>query len=502
MVSDPPKVLISYSHDSPEHRDRVLVLSKRLRKDGIDCTIDQYIVVPPEGWPRCMEKQIRDSDFVLMVCTETYYRRVLGEEDPGRGRGVRWEGHSVYEAIYQADTRNTKFIPVLFEGGGLQWIPPVLQSTSYYDLSSEDAYEDLYRHMTNQPRADKSELGKLYSLPVKERRSEGASGRLVNVPNLPPHFLPRPGDFQALKDALLAGPTKPVALTGTGTFGLQGMGGIGKTVLASALAHEPEVREAFSDGIYWLTIGQKPNLLDLQNQLLRQLTGSKETFTTEEEAKDALREALEGRLALLVVDDAWTIDHADAFSVTAPPARLLITTRNNEVLVGLGAEEHRLDVLLPDDALKMLTGWVGQKSADTLPPEAAEVAKECGYLPLALAMIGAMIRLRPTAWKDALGRLQRADLEAVKRNFPGYPYPDLLRANEVSVEGLESADSERYLDLAVFPEDQPIPEEALRVLWNLDEADTHDCMTRLVARSLATWTTGESALILTTFSAI
>ena len=92
--------------------------------------------------------------------------------------------------------------------------------------------------------------------------------------------------------------------------------------------------------------------------------------------------------------------------------------------------------------------------------------------------------------------MQRADLEAVKRTFPDYPYPDLLRAIEVSVEGLESADRERYLDLAVFPEDQPIPEEALRVLWNLDEADTRDCMTRLVARSLATWATDGASLIL------
>jgi hypothetical protein len=50
--------------------------------------------------------------------------------------------------------------------------------------------------------------------------------------------------------------------------------------------------------------------------------------------------------------------------------------------------------------------------------------------------------------------------------------------------------------MAVFPEDQWIPEEALRVLWNLDDVDTRDCMTRLAARSLATWTTGESALIL------
>jgi hypothetical protein len=46
-----------------------------------------------------------------------------------------------------------------------------------------------------------------------------------------------------------------------------------------------------------------------------------------------------------------------------------------------------------------------------------------------------------------------------------------------------------YLDMAVFPEDQPLPESALSVLWKLDDIDTRDCMTRLVARSLATWAT-------------
>jgi hypothetical protein len=73
----PPKVFISYSHDSLAHADRVRELSDRLRADGIDCTIDQYEVLPPGGWPRWMDKQIRDADFVLMVCTETYYRRVI-----------------------------------------------------------------------------------------------------------------------------------------------------------------------------------------------------------------------------------------------------------------------------------------------------------------------------------------------------------------------------------------------------------------------------------------
>ena len=49
MASEPPKVLISYSHDSPEHEQRVLELANRLRSDGVDCTIDQYVVVPEQG---------------------------------------------------------------------------------------------------------------------------------------------------------------------------------------------------------------------------------------------------------------------------------------------------------------------------------------------------------------------------------------------------------------------------------------------------------------------
>jgi TIR domain len=141
MAAAAPKVLISYSHDSSDHEKRVLELANRLRAGGIDCTIDQYVVVPAEGWPRWMDKQIRDSDFVVMVCTDTYYERVMGEEQPGKGLGVRWEGHLIYQAIYNAESMNTKFIPVLFESGKYAHIPAPVQSTAFYFAQTEDGYE-------------------------------------------------------------------------------------------------------------------------------------------------------------------------------------------------------------------------------------------------------------------------------------------------------------------------------------------------------------------------
>jgi len=296
-----------------------------------------------------------------------------------------------------------------------------------------------------------------------------------------------------------------VGITGqSSAVGVQGMGGIGKTVLAAALAHDSEVRQAFCDGIYWLPVGQKPNLLDLQNQLLSQLTGSKHASTTERETKDALRKAFEGRRVMVMLDDVWTFDDADAFSVNSSLGRLLLTTRNQEVLVGIGAAEHRVDVLSPSDALKMLAQWVGEKGWDKLPKEAPEVAKECGYLPLALAMIGATIRRSRqspgVAWQDALDCLRAADLEEIKRSFPGYPYQDLLRAIEVSVEALDESDRERYLDLAVFPEDQPIPETTLRAYWKLDARRARKCMDAFAERSLATIATESSAGVTSTLN--
>ncbi len=172
QITHSPKVFISYSWDSPEHMDSVLALADRLRSDGIDCSLDQYEVSPPESWSLWMERQIQEADFVLMICTETYKRRVEGEESPGKGQGVRWEGHLSYQDLYNAGTLNTKIIPVLLESGKLEHIPKLLRSTTYYLAHTEEGYEALYRRLTNQPRTRKPELGKLKELPPRDHKQD------------------------------------------------------------------------------------------------------------------------------------------------------------------------------------------------------------------------------------------------------------------------------------------------------------------------------------------
>ena len=166
----PPKVFISYSHDSQKHKDRVLSLADRLRSDGIDCNIDQYEESPAQGLPRWMLNQLEWADFVLVICTEQYNRRFLGQEETGKGKGANWEGFVISQELYDAQVNSTKFIPVIFSSKDSEHIPILIRGFSRYKLDSEAGYENLYRRLTNQHDTPQPELGKLRELPPRDRK--------------------------------------------------------------------------------------------------------------------------------------------------------------------------------------------------------------------------------------------------------------------------------------------------------------------------------------------
>ncbi|WP_417320230.1 toll/interleukin-1 receptor domain-containing protein [Emcibacter sp.] len=166
------EVFISYSYDSPEHIEAVLQLSNKLRSEGINCTIDQYEESPDEGWPRWMDKQIRNAQYVLIICTETYYQRIIGDEEEEVGLGARWEGNLIFQHLYDAGTINKKFIPVILDEKDQQYIPDPLKGFTKYDLSRKSGYDNLYRRLTGQPKIKKPKLGKRKPLPSKPVKTD------------------------------------------------------------------------------------------------------------------------------------------------------------------------------------------------------------------------------------------------------------------------------------------------------------------------------------------
>jgi ankyrin repeat protein len=96
------------------------------------------------------------------------------------------------------------------------------------------------------------------------------------------------------------------------------------------------------------------------------------------------------------------------------------------------------------------------------------VADQLEYLPVALAMVGALVaaaRDPETAWADVLSALAAADLEDVSHPVDSYPIPGLPAIFDMSLAGLTSEHQQRLFDLAILPRRASVSLDQLYRLW-------------------------------------
>ncbi|HCN30436.1 MAG TPA: hypothetical protein DIT64_17185 [Verrucomicrobiales bacterium] len=323
-------------------------------------------------------------------------------------------------------------------------------------------------------------------------------GQMIGVPSLPANYLSRTELLTDLRAAVRAGLDSTAPLGGTSQHqrlsgiigrqrigGMAGMGGIGKSVLACLLAHDRKIREAFPDGIVWVTLGTSPQIEELQRRVHRDLGGAG-AFKTAHEGKTQIKQLLANMSVLLILDDAWRKADVEAFDVLGPTCRALITTRDAQLITSLGGTPHLIDLLNDDEALHLLATTIGKETAQ-LPPDASQLTKECGRLPLALALAGGMIA-SGMPWAKLLTAFKRHRLEFFVDDQRDNQHHDLLRMIEVSVQALTSGEQSRLVELGVFPGDQTVPETPIAMLWQhtggLDDFDTSTLLTKLKQRSL------------------
>jgi DNA-binding SARP family transcriptional activator len=266
----------------------------------------------------------------------------------------------------------------------------------------------------------------------------------VPVPRqLPPDvagFTGREPELVQLDRALAAaGQDGPVVIGA-----IQGTAGIGKSALAVHAAHRLAGR--FPDGkldvdLHGATAGLEPLApLEVLGRFLRALGVAAAAVPADlEEASAAFRSRVAGRRLLVVLDNAVDAAQVRPLLPAAAGCGVLVTSR--QLLASLdGATHLHLDTLPAGDATALLGRLAGEQRVAAEPQAAAEVARCCGYLPLALRIVGARLAARP-GWPlaalaerlaDAQRRLDELEVaEAGVRASYDVSYQQLQASSEV-----------------------------------------------------------------------
>lgn len=160
------------------------------------------------------------------------------------------------------------------------------------------------------------------------------------------------------------------------SLGIHGMGGIGKTVIANMIANDPDVQKMFPDGILWIAFGQQPNVVELLNTITKAFKLSVPEIIDSHKGKTTLQKELEGKKFLLILDDVWKHDHLRPFHNLSNNSKILVTSRNTEIVRRIGGIEYRLDILSEEDAFTLISRWI--EITDDNKPFALKINKECG----------------------------------------------------------------------------------------------------------------------------
>lgn len=163
-----PVVFISYSHQTAEYNKRVLDFTNRLRSNGIDANIDQFVDSPGEGWQRWMDNQIRTADFVIVMSSKAYFDRSNGD---ATGDGTVWESGLIMTELSETALYNQKYMAAFFDMGEKEFILSSLKPYTYYNVSNDDEYKKLVNRLLSIPNNIKVPLGKPEPLEEKEAKT-------------------------------------------------------------------------------------------------------------------------------------------------------------------------------------------------------------------------------------------------------------------------------------------------------------------------------------------
>lgn len=503
-----------------------------LRAAGYTTKMQAWDFRPGQNFVVEMHRATADSARTIAVLSPDYQRSLFATAE--------------WAAAFVADPDGSKgkLVPVLVRETNLEGLLPAIIHIRLVDLEEAAAREALLKGLVpgsirpesvrfpgvrlfpgpsaSPPSAEMAEAA-LEALPVDEVPAPGplpVGSRMPFAVN--PLFVGRDEVLKTLARQLRAQETAAVGQIAAAS----GLGGIGKTQLASEFVHR--YGRFFKGGVFWMSFadaGAVPvEIAACGSSLVLHLNF--ETLTLDQQVR-LVEEAWKTSLPRLLVFD--NCEEEELLRRWRPPfggARILVTSRRSDWDPTLGVKTVSLTTLTRPASLELLCRFRADLSVNDAALDG--IASELGDLPLALHLAGSFLRAyrnsdhgQPTSYLDALRKahlLAHPSLEGRGSGLsPTGHEAHVGRTFAVSFERLDPASSVDALATDIlaraawFAPGEPIPrslllktvqansadlmrgldaEDALQRLVNLGFVERTDRNDLLMHRLVAAWARG------------
>ena len=144
-----PRVFVSYSHDSEEHKNWVLQLATRLRSNGVNIILDSWNTRLGSDLASFMEQGLSKSHRVICVCSDNYVSKANG------GKGGAGYEKQIITAELISNQNTTWIIPLIKSNSKEKKTPIFLGGRKYISFEDihlyESKYEELLRDLLDEP---------------------------------------------------------------------------------------------------------------------------------------------------------------------------------------------------------------------------------------------------------------------------------------------------------------------------------------------------------------
>lgn len=260
---------------------------------------------------------------------------------------------------------------------------------------------------------------------------------------------------------------------------LHGMGGVGKTTLATHLAYR--LRADFPDGVLWADC-EKADVASILSHFALALSVDTSHHPTESSRSSKLRELLSDKQILIVLDDVgYELDVTKLLPPSGACA-VLITTRYQDLALPSGTHRIPVDTFSGEnkEALELFEKIVGESNNDDEQEARLAITERLGHLPLAIALVAHRLAYEPL-WSAATF-LQRLDQDRAKLNLLTYGSATVRALFVTSYELLTTAQKRFFVILAVFQGDFSVA--AVAFVAEVAEETVEDWLRQLLKLSL------------------